>query len=328
MRIVIAADKFRGTVTAHQACAAIASAARRADHDCTEVPLADGGEGLLDVLGGPNRWTTVSGPLGDPVKAGWRFDGRSAVIEMATASGLALAGGRDGNDAVGASTRGTGQLIAAALDAGATRILVGVGGSATTDGGQGALDAIPVVRLRGVDLLVACDVRLSFLDAAEVFAPQKGASAAQVKLLRRRLDALAGALRVRYGVDVTELAHAGAGGGLAGGLASIGAELVSGFDLVAEEVGLADHVEAADLVITGEGYLDDESFDGKVVGGVCALADAVEVPVLIVVGGADPELLDGRDVLVLTDLLGERAAMDDTEGSLDAVVTSWFESRR
>src|SRR5690606_17500378 len=149
------------------------------------------------------------------------------VIEMAEASGLLLAGGRDGNDAVAASTAGTGELIVAALDAGARRIVVGVGGSATTDGGLAALRALhPLGRLKGVELLVACDVRTTFVDAAEVFAPQKGASPAQVALLRRRLERLAQVYLDEHGVDVTELAGAGAAGGLAGGLAAAGARLV------------------------------------------------------------------------------------------------------
>src|SRR5690348_13674541 len=132
VRVVAAPDKLRGTATAADVASAVARAAARAGWTCTEVPMADGGEGTLDVLGGPNRTTTVTGPLGDPVLAGWRLDDRDAVIEMARASGLELVGGPDGNDAVAASTYGTGELIAAALDAGAKRLIVGVGGSATT----------------------------------------------------------------------------------------------------------------------------------------------------------------------------------------------------
>src|SRR5690606_36055176 len=142
--------------------------------------------------GGANRTTTVTGPLGEPVDAAWRLDGRTAVIEMARAAGLDLVGGPEGNDPVAASTAGVGEAIGAALDAGARRVIVGVGGSATTDGGLAALRALhPLARLRGVELLVACDVRTPFLDAAPVFAPQKGATPAQVELLRRRLERLA-----------------------------------------------------------------------------------------------------------------------------------------
>src|SRR5690606_20289937 len=161
-------------------------------HDTVELPMADGGEGFLDVLGGANRTTTVTGPLGAPVEAGWRLSKGLAVIEMAAASGLELVGGADENDPVAATTAGTGELIAEAVDAGARRVLVGLGGAATTDGGLGALQAIhPPQRMRGIDLVVACDVRTRFVDAATVFGPQKGASSAQVELLRRRLERLA-----------------------------------------------------------------------------------------------------------------------------------------
>ena len=130
--------------------------------------MADGGEGTLEALGGPNRTTTVTGPLGAPVDAAWRLDGRTAVIEMAAASGLALVGGAEANDPVAASTVGTGELIVAALDVGARRVIVGLGGSATTDGGLGALRALhPLGRLKGIELVVACDSRVPFLDAAD-----------------------------------------------------------------------------------------------------------------------------------------------------------------
>src|SRR5690606_1364510 len=139
-----------------------------------------------------NRSTEVTGPLGEAVVARWRLDGRQAVIEMAEASGLGLVGGAEGNDAVSASTAGTGELVPAAIDAGARRVLVGLGGSASTDGGLAALRALyPLHRLRGVDLVALCDVRTGFVDAAPTFAPQKGASPAQVELLRRRLERLA-----------------------------------------------------------------------------------------------------------------------------------------
>src|SRR3954454_22183543 len=139
VHVVAAPDQFRGTATAAEVAAAIGRAATAAGHRCDQAPRADGGEGTLEALGGPNRTTTVTGPLGEPVDAAWRLDRGRAVIEMARASGLELAGGADENDAVAASTTGTGELLAAAIDAGAKRVLVGVGGSATTDGGLGAL---------------------------------------------------------------------------------------------------------------------------------------------------------------------------------------------
>ncbi|HEX4902293.1 MAG TPA: glycerate kinase [Acidimicrobiales bacterium] len=285
MRVVAAPDKFRGTATAAEVAAAVGRAAHACGWRCDEVPVADGGDGLLDVLGGANRTTVVTGPMGDPVEAGWRLDRRTAVIEMARASGLELLGGAGSNDPIAADTYGTGELIQGAVEAGATRVIVGLGGSATTDGGLGALRALhPHQRLRAVELLVACDVRTPFLDAAEVFGPQKGASRAQVRLLSNRLARLADVYRQDHGVDVTTIPGAGAAGGLAGGLAAIGAQLLDGFALVAEEVELDQAVEGADLVITGEGFLDEASFEGKVVGGVAEMGADLGVPVVAVVG--------------------------------------------
>ncbi|MBS1838033.1 MAG: glycerate kinase [Actinobacteria bacterium] len=322
MRIVVAPDKFRGTVTATECANAIAAPLRARGHEVIVRPMADGGEGTLVALGGANRRTVVSGPLGDPVEAGWRLSAGSAVIEMAAASGLSIVGGADGNDAVAASTHGTGELIAAALDLGASDIVVGVGGSATTDGGLGALRAVyPVHRLRGVRLTVACDVRTTFVDAASVFAPQKGASPAQVQLLGRRLERLVQAYLDEYGVDVSTMTGSGAGGGLAGGLACVGGELVEGFDLVAERLDLDADVERADLVITGEGLLDAESFDGKVVGGVVDMARHFGVPVVAVVG----ESFDGADdrvpTLSLTGRFGRERAIADTVALLSEAAT-------
>jgi glycerate kinase len=322
---VAAPDKFRGTATAPQVANAIARAAARVGWECNEVPLADGGEGTLDAVGGANRTTLVTGPLGDPVRAGWRLANRVAVIEMAQASGLDLVGGAEGNDPIAASTYGTGELVASALDAGARRIIVGVGGSATTDGGLGALRAIyPLPRLRGLELLVACDVRTTFLDAATVFAAQKGASSAQVRLLRRRLERLAQVYRDEHGVDVLGLEGAGAAGGLAGGLAAAGATLVEGFELIADEVGLDDQLEGADLVITGEGFLDEQSFDGKVVGGVLDRAAAHGVPAVVIAGQVlDPAQLASKDVraISLTDRFGEERARAATAACVEEIVT-------
>lgn len=305
VRVVAAVDKFRGTATAAEVAAAIGHACWELGHDCVEVPVADGGEGTLEALGGANRTSTVTGPLGDPVEAGWRFHRGTAIIEMARASGLQLAGGRERNDALAASTVGTGELIDQALDLGAKKIIVCLGGSATTDGGLGAVRAIHApARLRGVQLLVACDVTTAFVDAAPVFGPQKGATPSMVKLLVGRLERTAQIYRDEFGVDVSTIEGAGAAGGLAGGLAALGGKLVPGFDLVADELDLHDTVAAADVVVTGEGFLDAQSFAGKVVGRVQAMADELGKPVGAVVGDAEPAVLDRIPHAVLAQLFG------------------------
>lgn len=286
--VLAAPDSFKGSATAAAVADAVASAAAAAGGDCDCCPMSDGGEGFADVLavlGGDVRHTDVHGPLGLIVRAPWRLAGDDAVIESAAASGLVLVGGAGGNDPVAASTRGTGELVAAAVASGARHILVGVGGSATTDGGLGAVDAIEASGgLRGATVVVACDVDTRFVDAAAVFGPQKGADQRQVRELEDRLHRLVDDYRRRFGVDVGDLRGAGAAGGLAGGLAALGAELRSGFDLVADAVGLRRRLEGCDLVVTGEGRLDAPSWSGKVVGGVCRLAAERSVPVLIVAG--------------------------------------------
>ncbi|MCB0976435.1 MAG: glycerate kinase [Acidimicrobiales bacterium] len=325
MLVVAAPDKFRGTARAGDVASAVAEAARSLGARSIEVPLSDGGEGFLDAFGGPNRTTTVTGPLGDPVEAGWRMAGRTAVIEMALASGLALVGGAEGNDPIAASTTGTGELVRAAIEAGARRILVGHGGSATTDGGLDALRALsPAARLTGIDLVAAVDVRTPFLDAAEVFAPQKGATPSQVTFLGRRLERLAQVYLDEHGVDVTAIPGAGAAGGLAGGLAVVGAQIESGFDLIAEEVDLAAAIEDADLVVTGEGFLDEASFDGKVVGGVVELAEELDVPVLVVAGAVYDDVGDRVEAISLVERFGEQRALSDTTACITEAVQDWI----
>ena len=252
-----------------------------------EIPMADGGEGTLEALlagrGGSRRTETVTGPLGDPVQAEWAVlsDG-TAVIEMARASGLGLLGAV--RDPLRASSRGTGELIAAAARAGVDRIIVGVGGSASTDGGLAAVEALGW-SLAGLDVTVACDVTTEFTDAAAVYGPQKGASPAEVALLERRLEQLGGVYLQRTGVDVLSLEGGGAAGGLAGGLAAIGARLEPGFDVVAGVAGLEAVLDGADLVVTGEGRLDITSFEGKVVGGVLEWAADAGVAHRAVIAG-------------------------------------------
>ena len=254
------------------------------------MPLADGGEGTLDVLGGANRRTVVTGPLGAPVEAEWSLRKGVAVIEMARASGLSLIGGADNNDPLTATTQGTGELIDCALNEGAKKIIVCLGGAATTDGGLGALKAIGTpARLRAVEFLVACDVDTTFVDAATVFAPQKGASRAQVRMLTNRLEQLVSKYRQDFGVDVSSLPGAGAAGGLAGALAALGATLMPGFDIVAEETAFDEAIKHHHGVITGEGRLDETSFSGKVVGEVLRYARNSGTTARAIVGDIDPE---------------------------------------
>ncbi len=313
-KLVAAFDKFRGTATAFELVDATIREAKRRGWDAIGVPLADGGEGSLDAIGGANKTTVVTGPDGDPVSAGWRLEGRSAYIEMAAASGLVVAGGRDENDPLAADTLGTGELIATAIELGARTVHVFLGGSATTDGGFGAIRGMPPkARMKEVDLVIACDVRTKFRDAGVVFGPQKGASPAQVKLLTRRLNRLQQIYLEEYGVEVGEIAGAGAAGGLAGGLVAMGGRIESGFDVLAERLGFGEMLETADLVVTGEGKLDHTSFQGKLVGGVSSWALAEGVPVLAVVGtsDADVEVPDHVDVVSLSNRFGEDASMAD-----------------
>lgn len=323
--VLAAPDKFKGSATAADIAGAIAAACAGLGVAARTTPLADGGEGTLEAFGGANRQTDVLGPLGKPVRAPWRFAGDDAVVEMARASGLVLAGGANRNRPLDASTRGTGQLIAAAVNAGARRILVGVGGSATTDGGWNAVRVLhehpPTGHfLDGVELSVACDVTTRFTDAARVFAPQKGATAEQVAHLTERLHRLRETYRREFGVDVNDIPGSGAAGGLAGGLAALGAELRPGFDLVAERLGLDAALDEVDLVITGEGRLDEQSFTGKVVGGVLARASARGIPTLAIVGSsALPHPPPGLAVVSLEERYGGRAWTDTLGCVSDAV---------
>jgi glycerate 2-kinase len=323
--LVAAPDKFRGTASAGEVAAAVAAAARRAGWTADEVPMSDGGEGLLEALGalgGTPRFTSVPGPLGAPTEAEWRLlpatggEGPTAVIEMSRASGRALLPHPHGDDPVRADTTGVGHLLLRASEAGVRRIVIGCGGSATTDGGWGAVQAVGDPRaLAGIDLQVACDVTTPFRDAAAIFGPQKGASAEQIELLTNRLGSLADRYRRDFGVDVDTIAGAGAAGGLAGGLAALGARIVPGFGLVADMTGLAERIARADLVVTGEGHLDPPSFDGKVPGGVCTLA-AGRCPVLCIVGAADAVLLEspppGLEIVSLSARFGGARARRET----------------
>jgi glycerate kinase len=341
--LVAAPDKFRGTASAGEVAAAMADAARAAGWTADEVPMSDGGEGLLLVLGGTRQTTIVTGPLGARVEAEWRLLGGSAkdepltaVVEMSRAAGRALLPRPRGDDPVRAGTTGVGELLLAARDAGARRIVIGCGGSSTTDGGLGAFEAVgSPAALEGVELVVACDVTTRFGEAAAVFGPQKGASAAQVVELGRRLVEVAARYRRETGVDVTGVPGGGAAGGLAGGLVALGARIEPGFDFVAGLVGLGDRLERADLALTGEGHLDPPSFHGKVPGGVLELARGrgggragEPLPVLCIAGGADASVLAsppaGLHIVSLSARFGKARARSETVALINLVTAEWL----
>jgi glycerate 2-kinase len=324
MHVLACPDKFRGSASAPDVAAAIDAAVRAAGGSCTLRPLADGGEGTLDAFGGANRTTTVTGPLGAPVEAQWRLDGDTAVIEAAQACGLVLVGGADNNDPLAATTAGVGELVADAIRSGARSVLVGVGGSATTDGGAGAVAALRAAGI-GLDdarVTVCCDVRTPFTRAAEVFAPQKGATPEQVRILAQRLAAARDATLEASGIDLDEVPGSGAAGGLAGGLAALGAHLVPGFEAIADHLDLDAAIGAVELVVTGEGRLDATSLDGKVVGGVVARAGAAGVPVVVVCGTAAVEL--PVPVLDLTARFGPQRSWHDTASCVTEIIEEWL----
>jgi glycerate 2-kinase len=268
---LVAPDSFKGTFSAPEVARAVADGLRSAGREAHELPVADGGEGTMEVLvsavGGEIRRLTVPDPLGRPVEAGFALlpDG-SAVVEMAQASGLSLVPEQD-RDAWAASTRGTGELIAAAVDAGASPVIVTVGGSATTDGGAGAIEALREadVQPARIEMHVVCDVRVPFEDAPRVYGPQKGADQAMVGRLERRLDELA----VSFPRDPRGVPMTGAAGGLSGGLwAALGAKLVPGAAYVLDAIGFDDLMRGSAFVVTGEGSLDEQTLQGKIVGEV------------------------------------------------------------
>ena len=296
MRVLVAPDKFKGTVSAAEVAGAISRGLERAGLEPPDLcPIADGGDGTLPVLmtalGGETAGAVVSDPRGVPVRAGFGLieDGGTAIVEVAEASGLARL---ETPDPVGASTYGTGELIAAAIDAGASVVLVAAGGSATTDGGAGAIEALRSAGgLRGARLVVLCDVRTPFEQAAARFAPQKGADPETVALLARRLDEFALSLpRDPRGVPLT-----GAAGGLAGGLwAAFGARLEPGAPFVLDVLGFDARMRAASFVVTGEGRLDATTLEGKGAGEVAVRCRQAGVPCHAVCGANALSLFDQR----------------------------------
>lgn len=323
--VVVAPDKLKGSCSAAEAAAAIVAGLREVWGDRAEyraIPMADGGEGTVEAFldgGACARRVTVHGPLGDPVEATYALLDGIAVAEMAAASGLGLIGAR--RKPLVATTYGTGEVMRDALDAGARRIVLGIGGSATTDGGAGALAALGArfydaegealeprpealerlarldldaldPRLSAVEIDVACDVDNPLLGArgaAAVYGPQKGAGPEAVARLDGILRRLADVAVAATGRDLRDLAGAGAAGGLGWGLATcLGARLSRGFALVAELRGLRAALDGAVLCVTAEGRIDTQTLAGKVVAGVATLCAELAVPVVALAGDVDP----------------------------------------
>ena len=327
MKIILAPDSFKGSLTSMEVAEAMERGIKRVlpGADCIKIPMADGGEGtvqsLLDAVGGELISCTVKGPAGRSVTAGYGMlaDNKTAVIEMAAASGLSLVSGRTKNP-LKTTSFGTGELICHALDKGAQKIILGIGGSATNDAGVGMAQALGVVfrsgdgriirqngaggmlqKIESVDLkgvhpklhqsqiLVACDVDNPFSGkkgAACVFAPQKGADADMVKLLDENLKHLARVIKREMGIDVDTIPGAGAAGGLGAGLLVFaGADLKSGIEIISRATSIETHLRSADLVFTGEGRVDFQTAFGKTPAGIARLAGEYGVPVIAIGGG-------------------------------------------
>jgi glycerate kinase len=287
--VLVAPDSFKGTHTASQVAEAMARGFGAAGHPVDLCPVADGGEGTLEVLlaalGGEVRRAPASDPLGRPINAPFGIcqvkRSLVGVVETASASGLSLVPEGD-RDPVAATTYGTGQLVLAALESGADEVFVGVGGSAATDGGAGALKAIREGGgLQGARLTVLCDVRTPFEQAARVYGTQKGAGPDEVKRLTARLGRIArGMARDPRGVPMT-----GAAGGLSGGLwAELRAELVPGAAFILDRLDFDRRMRAARCVVTGEGQLDQQSLAGKAISEVATRARQAGVPCHAIVG--------------------------------------------
>ena len=315
---LVAPDSFKGTFSAAEVAAAIAAGLRGAGRAAEELPVADGGEGTMEVLvrarGGELKTITATDPLGRSVEARFALlpDG-VAVVEMAEASGLGLVDEAE-RDAWAATTRGTGELIVAAAEAGAERAIVTVGGSATTDGGAGALEALEEAGV-DIDIDVLSDVRTPFEKAASVFGPQKGADPSTVKRLERRLHRLA----ERFRRDPRGEPMTGAAGGLSGGLwAQLDARLVSGAAYVLDAIGFDERMRAAAFVVSGEGRLDEQTLQGKIVAEVATRCRQGGVPCHAVVGENALEPFQER-ILDLASVT-EATTLDELEDAGRALV--------
>lgn len=335
MKIVLAPDSFKESMTAKEACEAIEKGLRKVidNLECVHVPMADGGEGttqsLVDATGGKFYTVEVTGPLGEKKEAifGILGDEKTAILEMAEASGLEIVP-REKRDATITTTYGTGELIKAALDKGVETILIGIGGSATNDGGAGMVQAlggklldrvgneigfgggelaklekIDIAnldkRLKDVKIIVACDVQNPLTGptgASHVFGRQKGANEEQREQLDKNLKHYAEIIRRDLGKDVETIPGAGAAGGLGAGLmAFLSAELRKGIDIVIEYSKLEDKIQGADYVITGEGSIDGQTRFGKTPYGVAKVAKKYDIPVIALAGNV------GKDIDVLYD---------------------------
>lgn len=338
MHVLVAPDCFGDSLTAVQAAEAIAAGwgRARAGDTVTLAPQSDGGPGFVEVLAsrlGGLQTTRVSGPLDEAVTAHWVLDGETAYLECAQACGLTLLGGPPTvRTALAAHSGGVGELIAAALDAGARRIAVGLGGSSCTDGGRGLVEALASgdrrsglasarEQLAGVDLIAASDVEhplLGPMGAAAVFGPQKGADPETVQVLERRLTEWAAEL----GPGIADQPGAGAAGGIGAALLALGGRRESGAAVIAEHTHLADDIAAADLVITGEGRFDDQSLHGKVVSALAAGARHRGTPVLVLAGQVTlgPDALAAAGITAahsITEYAGSvQRAIDDAANQL------------
>jgi glycerate 2-kinase len=285
-RFLVAPDSFKGTFDAFAVAEAIASGVEAGGGAADRCPVADGGEGTMEVLlaalGGERRRVEVHDPLRRPIEASFGLlgDGETAVVETAEASGLGLIEPEE-RDAERADTFGTGELLAAAATSGARKVLVAVGGSATTDGGKGALEALRQAGVLGtVPVEVLCDVQAPYEDAARLFAPQKGAGAAAVERLSARLEQLA----IELPRDPRGVVMTGCAGGLSGALWAYGAQLRPGAGFVLEAIGFDSRLAAAEIVISGEGCFDAQSMRGKVVGEIASRCEQAGKSLHLVVG--------------------------------------------
>ncbi|MGH2838879.1 MAG: glycerate kinase [Thermoleophilaceae bacterium] len=301
--VLVAPDKFKGTFSAREVAGAIADGLRQAGREAEELPVADGGEGTAEALGATPAAAEASDPLGRRVEAffAWLDEGETAIVEAAAASGLWRLSPAE-LDPLTATSAGTGELVTAAIDAGARHVIVACGGTATVDGGRGMLAALDKVP-RGIRFTAVCDVRTPWERAATDFGPQKGADKDAVKRLSAKLARRARAMKTDpRGVPMT-----GCGGGISGALWSeLGAELVAGPSYVLDAIGFDDHMRGAPFVVTGEGKLDESTLAGKAVAEVATRCRQAGVWCHAVVGEDRLDMF-GRRVL---DLASVREARD------------------